>query len=134
MADNDDDGNPWKLTTIWIVLVMATALVTGLVVANWSESTSRTAIWSLGSGSSWTRPAAPVTTATTSATTPSQKVVEACNRQAAEQAQRATAMGVSNDAAEIGRGPLYGLDVRKKNDERYRSAYAACLRARGYSG
>ncbi|MBM4441327.1 MAG: hypothetical protein FJ027_12995, partial [Candidatus Rokubacteria bacterium] len=28
--------NPWKLTSIALVLVMATAVVTGIVVANWS--------------------------------------------------------------------------------------------------
>lgn len=28
--------NPWKLTTIGMALVIATALATGLVVANWS--------------------------------------------------------------------------------------------------
>ena len=34
MADNG--WNPWKLTTIGMALVLTTALVTGLVVANWS--------------------------------------------------------------------------------------------------
>jgi uncharacterized protein YcfJ len=33
-----------------------------------------------------------------------------------------------------GGGALYGLNENKKNDERYRSAYASCLRARGYGG
>lgn len=32
---SDDKWNPWKLTTIGIGLMMATALVTGLVVASW---------------------------------------------------------------------------------------------------
>ncbi len=30
--------NPWKVAAIAMMLVMATALVTGLVVANWSGS------------------------------------------------------------------------------------------------
>jgi len=37
MADNNW-GNPWKLTAIGGALVIATALLTGLVVANWSSS------------------------------------------------------------------------------------------------
>jgi hypothetical protein len=31
-------------------------------------------------------------------------------------------------------GALYGLNENKKNDERYRAAYASCLRSRGYAG
>jgi hypothetical protein len=31
----DERWNPWKMTTIGMALVIATALVTGLVVANW---------------------------------------------------------------------------------------------------
>src|SRR2546425_13136571 len=34
----DKSWNPWKVTSIGMSLVMATALVTGLVVANWSGS------------------------------------------------------------------------------------------------
>jgi hypothetical protein len=30
--------NPWKLTTFAVLLVLATALVTGVVVAKWSPS------------------------------------------------------------------------------------------------
>src|SRR4029434_10965338 len=30
--------NPWKITALAMALVMATALITGLVVANWSGS------------------------------------------------------------------------------------------------
>lgn len=32
---SDSNWNPWKMTTIGMVLVLVTALVTGLVVANW---------------------------------------------------------------------------------------------------
>ncbi len=34
------DWNPWKLTSIGLGLVVATALVTGLVVANWSRDSA----------------------------------------------------------------------------------------------
>ena len=50
-----DKWNPWKVTALAMALVMATALVTGLVVANWSGSSldvaqpaSRAAEHSLG--------------------------------------------------------------------------------------
>ena len=33
-----------------------------------------------------------------------------------------------------GAGALYGLNENKKNDERYRDAYAACMRSKGYGG
>ena len=33
--------NPWKLTTMAVLLVLATALATGLVVANWAPSQTR---------------------------------------------------------------------------------------------
>jgi uncharacterized membrane protein len=33
-----------------------------------------------------------------------------------------------------GGGTLYGLNENKKHDERYRAAYAACMRSRGYTG
>lgn len=33
-----------------------------------------------------------------------------------------------------GAGALYGLNENRKNDERYREAYAACMRSRGFGG
>src|SRR2546422_7606818 len=33
-----------------------------------------------------------------------------------------------------GGGTLYGLNESKKHDERYREAYAGCMRSRGYAG
>ena len=35
----DKNWNPWKVTALGLALVMATALITGLVVANWSGTT-----------------------------------------------------------------------------------------------
>src|SRR2546425_907186 len=34
----------------------------------------------------------------------------------------------------VGGGTLYGLNENKQNDQRYRAAYATCMRSRGYSG
>ncbi|MGH7279808.1 MAG: hypothetical protein ACREJG_14130, partial [Candidatus Rokuibacteriota bacterium] len=94
-------GNPWKLTAIGMALVMATALVTGLVVANWTgPESSRIAVDTRvpqSSRASGVRPVsrtvpARVTMAPAVATPPAvsaqpavppQAVIEACNRQAA---------------------------------------------------
>ncbi len=37
-------------------------------------------------------------------------------------------------AVGAGAGTLYGLSENRKNDERYRAAYAACMRSRGFGG
>src|SRR5438552_18537806 len=39
-AMNDNNWNPWKLTAIGLALVMVTAVVTGMVVANWTGTPS----------------------------------------------------------------------------------------------
>src|SRR5215470_10977393 len=33
----------------------------------------------------------------------------------------------------VGGGTLYGLNENKKNDEKYKAAYASCMRARGFT-
>jgi len=33
-----------------------------------------------------------------------------------------------------GGGTLYGLNENQKHDQRYRDAYASCMRSRGYTG
>jgi len=38
----NSDWNPWKVTTIGLLLSIAVALVTGLVVANWTGSRPET--------------------------------------------------------------------------------------------
>jgi hypothetical protein len=53
--------NPWKLTAIGLVLVMVIALVTGLVVANWSGAEAER------KAESATPPTATVTTPTATA-------------------------------------------------------------------
>jgi hypothetical protein len=80
---------------------------------------------------------------------PSQEVVSARNRQAAAQAGSAPREGedkvwdVGKDAGVgalggaavgAGGGTLYGMWDNKKNDERFREAYASGMHARGYTG
>jgi uncharacterized protein YcfJ len=86
----DNGWNPWKLTTIGLALVMATAVVTGLVVANWPGSSSQED----APASPSARPTAPTKTTTRSLqaaqaplpAVPTREAIAACNRYAASQA------------------------------------------------
>jgi hypothetical protein len=155
--------NPWKLTAIGMALVIATALLTGLVVANWSGRPSDKKVVDVAAPRVASSPTAPMAVGL-----PTQSAVAACNQSAATQAgQRektkdtviAGAIGAVAGAAVgaaggavidggsgagkgaiigglvgAGGGTLYGLNENKKHDETYRNAYAACMRARGYTG
>jgi hypothetical protein len=167
-------NNPWKLTAIGMALVVATALATGLVVANLSgkgaepkkssEATapSRPVARSAGTSS------APASSAPAASSIPSQSVIAACNQAAASQVpSRDKTMDTVKDGAigavagavlgaaggaiadggsgagkgaaigglvGAGGGTLYGLNENHKHDERYREAYGACMRSRGYVG
>jgi len=182
----DNAWNPWKMTTIGIGLAAAVALVTGVVVANW---TGRDAEPTVAVSVAPTRPAttaparvaavpAPVRTAAAPvaapqtapapvSTMPSQAAIDACNQQAAAQSSGTSktievvkdgaigaAIGAVVGAAGgaivdggsgagkgaaiggllgAGGGALYGVNENRKNDQRYRDAYAGCLRSRGYT-
>lgn len=84
--------NPWKITALAMALVMATALITGLVVANWSGSTREAEQKAPASPRlaqqqpAGSRPAsvAPRTVQAGPAV-PTQEVVDACNRYASAQ-------------------------------------------------
>jgi hypothetical protein len=166
-------NNPWKLTSIGLGLVAATALATGLVVANRSgKESDKTAAVDVGSGRAAPRvatsqapaagPAVPIQSA------PTQSAIDACNQAAASQtgqrdktgdtlkdagigAIAGAALGAATGAIAggghgagkgaaigglvgAGGGTLYGLNENHRHDERYRQAYAACLRSRGYTG
>lgn len=81
---NDSWKNPWKLTTIGMALVVATALATGLVVANWSGGQSDKKVVDVAPGRAAPRvsasPAAPT------AGVPTQSAINTCNQSAAAQA------------------------------------------------
>lgn len=156
----DTNWNPWKLTAIGMALVLATALVTGLVVANWSGTEPpRTAAAPAGRGGGLARPVV-------ASSVPTQAAMDTCNRQAAAQApERDKTLEVVKDAAigavvgaavgaaggaiagggkgagkgaaiggvvGAGGGTLYGLNDNRRHDEQYRAAYASCMRSRGY--
>jgi len=110
-----DKWNPWKVTALAMALVMATALITGLVVANWSGSnrevaqpTSSPANARLGQQP---RPASakPATsqmqTAPVAPAVPTQEVVDACNRYASVQ------VGESDKTTEVVKDAAIGAVV-----------------------
>lgn len=141
--------NPWSMAALGLVFVMATALVTGLVVANWSGSpqgpepggqtpaASRpwqaTRAVSVKPAASPVAPGVPLVVAI-----PTAEAVQACNQRASdevgepERAEEAVKDAASGVVAAVGGGSLYGLNESRRNDEKYRAAYASCMRARGY--
>ena len=163
-------SNPWKAAAIAMALVIVTALLTGVVIANWtgrSELERRAEM----PGSEPLKAAAvrmAVAPQSSALATPSRSTVQACNRQASTQVgtqDKATevvkdaaigavlgaAVGAAGGAIAdggkgagkgaaigglvgAGGGTLFGLNENRKHDERYRDAYAGCMRAGGYAG
>lgn len=152
-------NNPWKVTAIAMALVLVTGLLTGVVVSNWTgpHGLERRAPKLEPLKAAAVRMAlAPQSSALA---TPSRSTVEACNRQASEQvgpqdtttvvvkeaaigAVLGAAVGAAGGAGKTaaigtlggaGSGTLFGLDAGRQHDQNYRSAYARCMRSRGYS-
>jgi hypothetical protein len=162
--------NPWKMTAIGMAVVMVTALVTGLVVANWTggdrAAQEQKALAQQEQKAPQKGQPAPARVAAVAAT-PTSGAIEACNKYAATEAgSQDKTMEVVKDGAigavvgaavgaaggaiagggkgagkgaaiggvvGAGGGTLYGLNENKKHDERYRAAYASCMRARGFT-
>src|SRR2546430_254545 len=129
--------NPWKITAIGLAVMMVTALETGLVVANWTGADRAAQTQNLQHQATPPRaasaPAAPTRTA-----------IDACNTYAASDGGstdealdvvKAGASGAVVGAAvgAAGGGMLYGINESKKHGERYRAAYARCMRVRGFA-
>ena len=88
---NESWKNPWKLTAIGMALVVATVLVTGLVVANWSGREADKKVVEVSPGSTAPRvvtgPATQATQAVpATAVVPTQAAIASCNQSAATQA------------------------------------------------
>jgi len=109
-------NNPWKLTAIGMALVVVTALVTGLVVAQWSGSPpdrkaaeATATAQSTGASTRRGESAVPASTARRAAsssasqpvsTVPTQAAIDACHQYAATQAgQRNKTVEVVKDGA-----------------------------------
>ena len=139
--------NAWSIAALGLVFVMATALITGLVIANWSGSspepeprkltpTAASRSWPSTRTVSVKPAAAPMARrAPVAVATPTAEAVQDCNRRAGDEAgDQDRTEDVTNNVASGGAagGTLYGLDTSRRNDEKYRAAYANCMRARGY--
>ncbi len=145
--------NPWKLATIGLLLVAATAGGVAIATRNGTEEAK-------------TVNPAPASSAPRAAPAPSVADIEVCNRYAngvvgdststvVKDALVGGAVGAGVGAAggaiagggkgagkgaAIGgivgatAGTLYGLNEAKKDDVRYVEAYRACMQRRGYTG
>jgi hypothetical protein len=161
--------NPWKMTAIGLGLIVAVALITGVVVANWSgRETTQKVVTSTPTTKTHVAAAqvAPAAVVAPSVGVPSQAVIDACNQQAAQAVPKSNTTELVKDGAigavvgaavgaaggaivdggsgagkgaviggvlGAGGGALYGVNENRKTDERYRAAYASCLRSRGYA-
>jgi hypothetical protein len=131
----DDDRNFWSMTSIGLVIAAIVAVVTGIVVANRTRPVD-TRVVVAPSASPATTVDEPEVTRSGKGVPPQSVVVE-CNRVAAsmgeparmrdEKSLNAGGMGSS------GAGTLYGINANKKQDERYRAAYVACMKSKGYT-
>jgi len=149
----EESRNPWKVTAIGMAVVFATALITGIVVANWSGQERAKEVT-----------VAPPRPVPHQAPRPSASDIEFCNQYARGAAGDKTtevvkdaliggALGAGVGAAGgaiagggsgagkgagIGgvvgaaAGTLYGLNEAKQNDARYAGAYRACMKRRGF--
>ncbi len=95
-------NNPWKLSAIGMALVIVTAVVTGIVVANWTgtKPAQQMANTTAAVKPSAT-PAAPAATSPRPASTvPTQSAIDTCNKYATTPpSQRDKTIGVVKDAA-----------------------------------
>jgi hypothetical protein len=151
----EERRNPWKATTIGLAVVFATALITGIVVANWSGQEKAKDVT--------TAPPRPVPEQPVK---PSAADIQFCNQYAkgavgdrttevVKDALIGGAVGAGVGAAGgaiagggsgagkgagIGglvgatAGTLYGLNETKQNDARYAGAYRACMKRKGFTG
>ena len=78
--------NPWKLTAIGMAVVVVTALVTGMVVANWTGGERERIAAERPASKVAEQPARPARVSSAVAATPSKNAIEACNRYAAAEA------------------------------------------------
>ena len=141
--------NPWNIAALGLILLMASALVTGLIVANWSGSSQEpeprrqaataSRPWQSTRTMSVKPAASPVARGLSVAVAiPTAEAVQACNRRATdevgepERTEEAVRDATSGGVAAAEGGTLYGLNESRRNDEKYRAAYASCMRARGY--
>lgn len=156
------DMNPWKLTSIGLVVVGLTAGVTAYVMGGKNGADEPAASQQTAAQQAAPKPQRRATPVQNSL--PPESIVLACNKQAEDQVASKTeeivkdaAIGAAITAgvgaaagaiadggkgagkgAAIGGvvgaagGTLYGMNENKSRDERFRAAYASCLQTKGY--
>ena len=126
--------NFWRLTAIALALVLVTAVVMGAAIWTSGDFEIERQVEALKIET--TRAAslrmAVVAPQASALVAPPHAVVVACNRQAAQTGSEDPGPGALKEEV-LGSGTLYGLDPAQKRDDRYRDAYARCMRSRGYS-
>jgi hypothetical protein len=152
--------NPWKVTAIGLGLVMTIALIIGVGVASWSgkEETPKTTTARVIPPATPAVVAPPVALPSqavidtcnqqAAGEAPQNKTTELV-KDGAIGAVIGAAVGAAGGAIVdggsgagkgaviggvlgAGGGALYGVNENRKSDERYRAAYANCMRSRGY--
>lgn len=156
------DMNPWKLTSIGLVVVGITAGVTAYVMGGKNTADEPAPRQQSAAQEQVAKPQRKATPVQQSR--PPESIVLACNKQAEDQVAskseeivKDAALGAAITAgvgaaagaiadggkgagkgAAIGGvvgaagGTLYGINENKSRDERFRAAYASCLQAKGY--
>lgn len=123
--------NPWKLATIGLSVMVATALVTGLVVASLGgRDAERQAISSVAP-----KGGIPMHTSIADCNQVAAAQVGPHDKGAAADGGNGAGKGAAiGGAVGAGGGSLWGLNENRKHDEAYRAAYAQCMASRGYRG
>jgi hypothetical protein len=124
-------SNPWRLAATAVAFVMLTSLVIAVIAWTTTDVEWRVEappVEPTKSASVRMAVAAPQASAMA---TPPPYAIAGCHRQASRPADDAQPEALK--AGVLGSGTLYGLDQNQKRDERYREAYARCMRSRGYS-
>lgn len=156
------DMNPWKLTSIGLVVVGLSVGVTAFVMGGKNAADTSAPRQQAAAQETAGKPQHKATPVQHSQ--PPESIVLACNKQAEDQVADKTqeilkdaAIGAAVTAgigaatgaiadggkgagkgAAIGGvvgaagGTLYGMNENKSRDERFRTAYASCLQAKGY--
>jgi len=124
----NDPWNPWDLTPTRMGVVIAVALLVAMIVAQWAKHQPLDDV-----------ELAPADTSAVGSATPAMPTDAAPVGSVRSVMPPATLMAtcdryVANRIGHPSKRALEDLDEMKKHDERYRRAYASCLRSHGYTG
>jgi hypothetical protein len=125
-------SNPWKLTAAAVALVMVTSLVIAVIAWTSSEVEWRVEAPPVEPAQSVSVRMAVAAPQASAMATPPPYAIAGCHRQASRPGSD-DAKPEALKAGVLGSGTLHGLDQTQKRNERYREAYARCMRSRGYS-